>query len=64
MSKATNSAKDKSTQFSTRLSPQAEMDAIRRTVDHLKSHRSEAQALFVKAGIYTASGKLTKAYGG
>lgn len=50
--------------FPRRLSPDEELVIIKQRVDHLRAHPAELKALLVKAGIYTKSGKLTKAYGG
>ena len=38
--------------------------ALDRYVAKLQQHPAEARTLTVRAGIYTESGKLTKAFGG
>ena len=47
-----------------RLSQAQEQTELERYVAHLKKHPKEAKGLLVNAGIYTKSGKLTKAFGG
>lgn len=60
--KTTRSAK--SGQFATRPSPSDELKAMKNAAKILKANPDKAKALFIRAGISTKGGKLTKAYGG
>lgn len=50
--------------FERQLSPAQELTRIKATVKRLKQHPDEGRAMMIRAGICTADGKLTKAYGG
>ena len=47
-----------------RLSPAAELATIKRTAEFLRTHPEELRDTMRRAGIVTANGKLTKAFGG
>ncbi len=51
-------------QFASRPSPSDELKAMKNAAKILKANPDKAKALFVRAGITTQAGKLTKAYGG
>lgn len=51
-------------QFVSRPSQAEELARLKGYVTYLKKHPDEARKLTVSAGIYTKSGKLTKAFGG
>ena len=46
------------------MSPSEELSLLRKKVEFLKSNPAEARAMLTRAGICTADGRLTKAFGG
>lgn len=50
--------------FTSKLTGEQELQTVKRVADYLIAHPKKARAVLVDAGIYTKTGRLTKAYGG